>query len=290
MKLQPYLTFLVLALAGLASAAEPKATPEQTGDEPTILSPNRVEVIFLAQGRATTVQLVGKGRIQRYFLGADIVELKYDEELNQLQLVPVVDEGETNINITLGGETYVWVLKIVQDRRLQYRRTFSLEAPIESDQVNDELKLAEARPLKPFEIDIVALSKTAIRAQSDATFRGTQTSYRHEEIDKKYSWNDNVIRLVDVHQFLDLDLLLFKVEWVNRAKEAIYLNVRQYGLQVANQRIPVIVAMQAAPNAIIMPGQHETAWLAVQGYRLRRKSDWELVLPADSRAITAAQP
>lgn len=287
MKAFRYISAITALLLGAGTISAQDVGHETTGAAtgPTKLSPTRIEVIYIAYGRATTIQLTGVKSTPRFFLGAPIVAYQYEKDTKQVQLTAAVEEGETNLNVTVDGITYVWVLKIVQDTRLNYLRTFTIVDETAEEDAKDEAALSRARPLKPFEVDIVQATQTAERAKRDGQFRKTLPNYRYLTLAKPYSWNDNIVNLVEVHQFLDSDLLLFKVEWVNRAGEAIYLNVRQYGLAVANQKIPVIAAMQDSPNSIVMPGQHEVVWLAVQGYRLRRHNEWQLVLPPDGAAV-----
>jgi hypothetical protein len=268
-------------------AADPSQNPNAAQPESTLV-PARIEVIYLANGRITTVQLAGNKHPPHLIIGAPIVAFQYDSAANQIQLTPRVDDGETNMNMTVDGQTYVIVLKMVRDLRVQYLRTFTIANASGEDDAGDEVLLEKARPMKPVDIDIVTWVRQAERAQQDPIYKEQKLqSFRNRTIGRTYDWNDNVITLVEVDQFIDKDLLLFKAEWVNRSRDALYLNARQYGVRVANQRIPVVAAMQDAPDSIIYPGQHEVVWLAVQGYRLRRENQWELVLPPDSNAVAA---
>jgi len=275
---------LCLAFCGTMLAADKTA---DTG-KPTPLSPDRVEVIYLASGRATTLQLLTKQQ-PSFFLGADIIEYTWDADLRQILLTPKVEEGETNMNVTIDGETYILLFKIVRDQRVQYRRTFTIEnEKVTADEMDEEL-MAKARPMKPTEVDIVSLAQVVERAQADKAYAQTLKYLRQHTIAKAYSWNDSSIHLSAVYQFLNLGVLLFKIEWVNRSGDAVYLHARQYGLMIAGKKIPVIAAMQDAPTSIVYPNQHEVVWLAVQGYPLRRNNDWELVLPPDERAVPGIQ-
>jgi len=281
-------TILGLAIILLASMGVAlRAAAQPASSQPAALSPQRIEVVYLAPGRATTLQLSGNKTPPRIFVGAEIVAFEYEAATNQIRLRPRVDAGETNLNMTIDGQTYVFVLKIVGDVRVQYLRTFTIENASGEEDAGDEAGLGRAPPMRPVDVDIIHLVAEAERARGDPVYLKTKPNFRYRHLGKSYDWNDNVVTLVEVDQFIEKDLLLFKIEWVNRAKDALYLNARQYGIAVANQKIPVIAAMQDAPESIIFPGQHEVVWLAVQGYRLRRTNNWALTLPPEASAVTA---
>ncbi len=286
-KIMPLLFLLAMAGGPAVRAAEPPPAEAQSAAG-NGLSADRIEVLYLARGRATTVQLRTHRKVERIFPGDELVAFEYDPKMGQVRLTPSVDSGEENMNITIDGETYVWLLRIVppSDQKVQYRRTFTLERDAGELEESDESVLGKAPPMKPYEVDIIGLSKIADRAGRDIEFRRTYPMLRTKTFpDKYYSWNDSMIRLTEVNQFLEQDILLFKVEWVNRTKFALCLDARQYGLMVANQKIPITAATQLAPTAVVFPGQYEVVWLAVQGYRLRRDNDWQLVLPPDANAL-----
>jgi hypothetical protein len=72
---------------------------------------------------------------------------------------------------------------------------------------------------------------------------------------------------------------------VNRTNDALFLDAGQYGLFVAGHRIPIIARYKVGAGSVVYPGQLETVYLAVQGYRLSRNNDWELGLPPDAVSV-----
>jgi hypothetical protein len=139
--------------------------------------------------------------------------------------------------------------------------------------------------MAPGQIDIVGAARTLERAQTDPVFLGSQPNLRIEPLGQCYQWNDCVVNLVDVAQFLDSDLLVFRVQWVNRTPDALYLDGGQYSIFIHGQKIPVSACYKVGVGAVVYPGQLETAYLAVQGYRLSRHNDWQLGLPPDSSGV-----
>src|SRR6185437_2515186 len=125
---------------------------------------------------------------------------------------------------------YVLLIRVVEDARAQYLREFTLGGEAEPD---DEAGLDRARPLAPAEIDLVGAARRVERAEADPVFRSAHPNLRIEPIGRDFPWNGCRIRLVEAAQFLDADLLLFRLHWVNRTPDALYLDPTQYGLAVA---------------------------------------------------------
>ena len=91
---------VLLALAILALGARPA---------PVDASELRAGVpaeIFVAPGRATTIQLQTEEKIAAISLASPIVAYKYDRSLNQLEITPTVRSGgvETNLNLRIGPD------------------------------------------------------------------------------------------------------------------------------------------------------------------------------------------
>ena len=242
------------------------------------------EEIYVAPGRATTVLLHTGRKIAAISLASPIISYKYDKSLNQLEITPTVRSPgvETNLNLRIGSSVYVLLVRVVGDVRAQFLRDFALEDDPATD---DENKLGKARPLKPSDIDLVGAAQTLERAEIDPVFLRARPELRIETLDRLYLWNDCLVSLDEVAQFLDLDLLVFRVRWVNRTKDALYLDSRQYGLFAGAALIPVTARYEVGPGPIIFPGQVETVYLAVQGYRLGRHNQWGLGLPPDASAL-----
>jgi hypothetical protein len=248
------------------------------------LQTGRPTEIYVAPGHATTLVLHTPQKIAAISLASPVLSYKYDKSLNQLEITPTVRTGgvETNLNLRIGPSVYVLQVKVVDDVRAQFVRDFILE---DDPAAADETGLDLARPLKPDRIDIVGAAKVLERAQSDPVFRQAQPNLRIEPLGHCYLWNDCLVALVDAAQFLDSDLLVFRVQWVNRTDQALYLDPTQYGLFVAGQRIPIACRYKIGVGPVVYPGQLETVYLAVQGYRLSRHNDWQLGLPPDAAAV-----
>jgi hypothetical protein len=149
----------------------------------------------------------------------------------------------------------------------------------------DEGGLTRARPLPPAEINLIAAAKTLDRAEADPVFRRAHSNLRIVAIDRDYPWNDCRVRLVEAAQFLDLDLLVLLVRWTNCTPDALYLDPRQYGLSIAGRTVPIIARYKIGIGPIVAPGETESVYLAVQGYRLSRYNDWRLSLPPEAAGL-----
>jgi len=267
----------VLALLGAVARAQPSP------DEGQLLA-GRPTVVFVAPGHATTLVLHTSLKVAAISLASPVLAYKYDKALNQIEITPTVRTGgvETNLNLRIGPNVYVLDVRVVDDVRAQFERSFTLQDDSTSD---DDAGLILAHPLRPDQVDIVGAAKALERARRDPVFLQSQPNLRIESLGKFYSWNDCLVALVDAAHFIDTDLLLFCVQWVNRTDEALYLDPTQYGSFVAGQRIPVIARYKVGVGSVVYPGQLETVYLAVQGYRLSGRNDWQLGLPPDSEAV-----
>ncbi len=265
-------------MVGLVSAAAEPADP------PTELHPGTPVEIYVAPGHATTLQLQTEQRVAAISLASPVVAYQYDKTLNQLELTPAAQAAgtETNLNLRIGPHVYILVVKVVNDIRAQYLRRFLLAGDSVAE---DEAGLAQVRPMKPAEIDLVGAVKTMARAEDDPVFRAAQPLLRLESLDREYPWNGCLVALVDEAQFLDRDLLVFRVQWTNRTDSALYLDPRQYGLFIGGRSIPISARCQTGIGPVVYPGQRETVFLAVQGYRLSRHNDWRLALPPEAAAV-----
>jgi hypothetical protein len=258
-------------------------------DDSALLTPNQPMEVYVAPGRATTLLFRTSQKVAAISLASPIVTYRYDRALNQLEITPAVRSGgvETNLNLRIGPDVYVLLVKVVTDVRAQFVRTFDLANDTAAD---DEGGLGQARPRKPGEVDIVGAAHALQRAESDPVFLRAHPNLRIVPIGRYYQWNDCLIDLVDLAQFLDQDLLVFRIQWVNRTSDAMYLSPDQYGLFVAGQKIPITARYKIGNGSVIFPGQLETVFLAVQGYRLGRRNQWELGLPPDAPALDPMIP
>jgi len=271
--------FLAILLAAAALRADPAPIPTRE-----LLRPGVPEEIYVAPGRATTVLLHTGRKIAAISLASPVVSYKYDKSLNQLEITPTGRSPgvETNLNLRIGPDVYVLLVRVVSDVRAQFLRDFALEDDPAAD---DENALGQTRPLKPSDIDLVGAAQSLERAEMDPVFRQARPALRIETLDRLYLWNDCLVALDAVAQFVDLDLLVFRLRWVNRTAEALYLDARQYGLFAGGTRIPITARYQVGAGPFIFPGQAETVYLAVQGYRLGRHNRWELGLPPDAQTL-----
>jgi len=265
---------------GWARAAADQSAP------PSELHPGVPVEIYLAPGRATTIQLQTEQKVAAISLASPIVTYQYDKALNQLEITPAAHAAgaETNLNLRIGPNVYILVVKVVNDVRAQFLRSFVLAGDTIA---GDEAGLAQVRPVKPAEVDLIGAVKAIERAQADPVFRAAQPMIRLEPLARQYQWNGCLVTLVDEAQFLDRDLLVFRVQWVNRTDTALYLDSSQYGIFIGERPIPVIARYKVGVGPVIYPGQLETVYLAVQGYRLSRNNDWRLALPPDAAAVEA---
>jgi len=272
-----------LGLGGLGAPAQEAAAPAEE------LRPGQPMEVYVAPGRATTVQFHTAEKVAAISLASPVVSYKYDKALNQLEITPAVRGGglETNLNLRIGPEVYILLVKVVSDVRAQYLRNFTVAGDRRAD---DEMGLGRIRPMRPEEIDLVGAARTVERAQADPIFRDAHPALRIERLDRAYAWNGCLVKLADLAQFLDRDLLVFRVQWVNRTSDALYLDAGQYGLFVGDQRIPITARYKIGVGSVVYPGQLETVFLAVQGYRLSRRNDWQLALPPDATAVAAMIP
>lgn len=240
--------------------------------------------VYVAPGRATTILFHSSEKVTAISLASPVITYKYDKTLNQLEITPTVRTGgvETNLNLRMGADVYVLVIKVVTDVRAQFVRTFDLR---DEAGTGDEAGLGTARPLKPADLDLVAAARDFERAEFDPVFRTAQSDLKIEAIGKRYQWNDCLVELVDLAQWIDRDLIVFRVQWVNRTSDALYLDPGQYGIFLGGKAIPILARYKIGNGAIIYPGQFESVYLAVQGYRLSRHNDWDLGLPPDSTAV-----
>ena len=112
---------LLLGCGALRAATD----PADSADE---LRPGEPTVVFVAPGRATTVQFRTADKVAAISLASPVVRYKYDKALNQLEITPAVSAGgvETNLNLRIGPDVYILLVKVVGDVRAQFLRSFTL--------------------------------------------------------------------------------------------------------------------------------------------------------------------
>jgi hypothetical protein len=266
--------------AGVLGRAEPSAGTT----DPIPLSTGKVEVVGLKPLMVTSLDFPKGAKIDDIKIGSKIVQVDFDPKKNQLDIYPTVTGGATNLNVRIGDNIYTFLLKILNTGDPVFQRSYTFE-----DEADDfDGALASAPIMKPFEVDTVAAIKTIERARFDPAFRQTIPEFRTLSVGRTVFWNDSPVTLVDVSQFADRDLLVFKIEWSNNTGSVLNLDSGQVRLKVANSEIPITCSQQVA--AQLFPGQCDTIWLFVQGYRLSPRNDWRLLLPPDAASVKKLFP
>ncbi len=275
----------ICAIVGLilGAGALGRAEPSAVTTDPIPLSTGKVEVVGLKPLMVTSLDFPKGAKIDDIKIGSKIVQVDFDPK-NQLDIHPTVTEGMTNLNIRIGDNIYTFLLKITNAGDPVFQRSYTFE-----DEADDfDGALASAPIMKPFEVDTVAAIKTIERARFDSTFRQTIPAFRTLPFGRTVFWNDSPVTLVDVSQFADRDLLVFKIEWSNNTGSVLNLDSGQVRLKVANTGIPITCSQQVA--AQLFPGQCDTIWLFVQGCRLSPRNDWRLLLPPDATSVQKLFP
>jgi hypothetical protein len=268
----------------LGAGALGRAEPSAVTTSPIPLSAGKVEVVGLRPLMVTSLDFPKGAKIDDIKIGSKIVQVAFDPKKNQLDIYPTVTEGMTNLNIRMGDNIYTFLLKIINTGDPVFQRSYTFED--DADDFDDAL--ASAPIMKPFEVDTVAAIKTIERAHFDPTFRQTIPEFRTLSVGRTVFWNDSPVTLVDVSQFADRDLLVFKIDWSNNTGNVLNLDSGQVRLKVANTMIPITCSQQVA--AQLFPGQGDTIWLFVQGYRLSPRNDWRLLLPPDAASVRKLFP
>jgi hypothetical protein len=268
----------------LGACALGRAEPSVVTTGPIPLSAGKVEIVGLKPLMVTSLNFPKGAKIDDIKMGSKIVQVDFDPKKNQLNIYPTVTEGMTNLNVRIGDNIYTFLLKILNTGDPIFQRSYTFE-----DDADDfDGALASAPIMKPFEVDTVAAIKTIERARFDPTFRQTISGFRTLPVGRTVFWNDSPVTLVDVSQFADRDLLVFKIEWSNHTRSVLNLDSGQIRLKVANTGIPITCSQQVA--AQLFPGQYDTIWLFVQGYRLSPRNEWRLLLPPDAASVQKLFP
>jgi hypothetical protein len=268
----------------LGACALGRAEPSVVTTGPIPLSAGKVEIVGLKPLMVTSLNFPKGAKIDDIKMGSKIVQVDFDPKKNQLNIYPTVTEGMTNLNVRIGDNIYTFLLKILNTGDPIFQRSYTFE-----DDADDfDGALASAPIMKPFEVDTVAAIKTIERARFDPTFRQTTPEFRTLPVGRTVFWNNSPVTLVEVSQFADRDLLVFKIEWSNNTGSVLNLDSGQIGLKVANSGIPITCSQQVA--AQLFPGQCDTIWLFVQGNRLSPRNEWRLLLPPDGASVQKLFP
>ena len=263
------------------TAAEKPEVVAGTLRSPAALSPEMVSTVFSRMGMLTSITFLTDKPIQSVMKGGPEINVMQDG--NVIHIQPLVPEGVGSLTIRVEGVTYVIRIRITGEDPEVPNPVFSFAKKGRFDELDASLSSAPA--LKPSDIDINGAIKVIERASSDRPFRDSLKNYQALLIRKIYAWNHNEIHFLEAHQFADLDLIVFKVSWVNQQGTAFYLHQNQYKVFIDDRQVQIQARRQLAPRAIVFPGQLEVVWLAVQGYKLRLDNDWSLRLPPDSAEL-----
>jgi hypothetical protein len=276
--------FFLLALPLALWAAE-KADPQTGGtlSSPLILSPDSVATVNARMGMLTSVTLLTDKPVQSMMKGGPEINLMLDGNVVHIQ--PLVPEGLSSLTFRVDSVTYVIRVRITPEDPTIPNPVFTFAKQGKFDELDRAVTAAPA--LKPSDIDINGAIRVIERAATDRDFRATLQNFQSLPIRKIYAWNHNEIHLLEAHQFADLDLIVFKISWVNQQGTAFYLHQNQYRLFIGEKQVMTQARRQLAPRAIVFPGQQETVWLAVQGYKLRLDNDWNLRLPPEASELRA---
>lgn len=246
-----------------------------------MLVTNKVENIFLSYGYTTQLKFDTKHPIQNISLGSAVVKHVVDAEQNTLDLYPAVQDGQTNMNVTINETTYVFMLHIVSDQRVMYRRTFTF--PLTEEESSNTPKNS-GPPLKPQDVDVVFYISAIERAQRDpAYFKAMKRSMSSIPLDKVYMWNGSPVYLIEAVQFPHDNLVVLKIQWQNLTDNALYLDSTQYKVYIANTPVPVTASSQL--SSTLFPGQMDTTYLFIQGYDINADNVFELMLPPESSGV-----
>jgi len=258
-----------------------KEKPDEKKAESSELDSNKVENIYCAYGYTTHIKFQSKYKIQQITPGSQVITFAISPDQSGIDIFPQVTQGQTNLNVMINGITYVFVMHIVADDRIMFRRTFTIMSPTED---TTGIPKVSGPPVKPQDIDVVFYITAMEKTRTDATYnKAMQKTMQAFPLDKIYQWNGCAIHLIEAVQFPKDNLVVLKIEWQNLTDNALYLSADQYQVSVANQIIPVTAKSQL--SSLLFPGQMDTVYLFIQGYGLSASNAFELALPPESSGV-----
>ena len=267
----------------IAASKSQEQAPSGTLKNPVEISPDTVVTVYAKLGSITSITLLTEKPVESVIKGGP--EINHLLDGNVIHIQPLVPEGTSTVTFRVESVTYVIRVRIGNEDPVVPNPVFSFAKQGRFDEL--DRAITSAGPMKPSDIDLNGAIRTIERASRDTTFKATLKNYGMMPIRKIYVWNNNEIHFLEAHQFADIDLIVFKISWVNQQNQALYLNKNQYKLFIGDKPVPSQVRQQLAPKSIVFPGQLETVWLGVQGYKLRLDNDWDLRLPPDAKALRA---
>ena len=183
-----------------------------TLSSPAILSPDSVMTVYGRKGTLTTVTLLTDKPVEGVMRGG--TEINVVQEANVIHIQPLIPEGMSSVTFRVAGVTYVIRVRITTEDPSIPNPVFTFAKLGQFDDLDKVL--TNAPVMRPSEIDLNGAVRVIQRASSDKQFRATLRNYAVLPVRKIYSWNHNEIHLLEAYQFADLDLIIFKVSWVNR--------------------------------------------------------------------------
>lgn len=257
------------------------------GQTPVILSPKIVQNITICPGVVTSLVFGRECKIQKIIPGARLFDYDLDENLNRLTLLAKERQGATNMIVTIDNTDYVFVVEVTTDaRRVIYTKTFCLENAQSTAYVEDLERLSSAPRLRPGDIDINGLVRIIERAKVDLVFARTLPEYRRVALNKPYTWNGCLVFLMEANAFLNSDIIVFKIEWLNTSSRSIYLNSKQVGITLPDGPVDIRISTQMRKDSWVNPGSSDTIWLVAQGGKLGYMNPFTLTLPKDAKTVS----
>lgn len=264
--------------------SEKEAEEKELQERINFLQTNRVEDVYVELGFVTCLRFEGKHPIESVRVGAPLVAVTLDQNRpNTLYINPTVSEGQTNMFVTINGVPYSFIVHIIADDRVMYRKTYTMPDSIAVQSKNNVPRVS-GPALQPQDIDVVFYINAVEQSRRDPTYyRAMKQTMQVVSLDKIYTWNGCGVHLIEAVQFPKQNLVILKVQWQNLTDRALYLSADQYKVYVGNRFIPVTTKSQL--SELLFPGQMDTVYLFLQGYGLTADNAYELALPPEAEGV-----
>lgn len=277
------LTFLASLLAVSLTAL---TAASQSSSKPMVLKHDVMQHVYCGFGIATTLQFphdVDINQIVPGTPGFEVIKIYESQTVpNLVTIIPQVDNGTVNVNFTINGITYPFMVQIVDDSRVMATQSYTL-AGLKSRREGN--KLSRAPIMKPSEVDVPNTIKIIEKARTDHVFANSlEGKAVWKSINQQIPWNGNQIHIYDVVHFLEDDLMVMTIAWRNQSSNvAYYLNVQQYQVWLGQNRLYPTSSTQITDT--VFPGQMDIAYLFFQGHRLNVNQNWKIKLPPEEKNI-----
>lgn len=270
----------------MIAAAAPTQAQQVDKNEPVVLKSDVMQHIYCGYGIATSLQFPPDVDINQITPGSPgfetITIIKSETVPNLITLIPQVTDGQVNVNFTINGVTYPFMVHFVDDSRVMATQSYTLSG-LGAEREGRRIKRSPV--LKPSEIDVVNTMKIIEKARTDHVFANSlQGKVAWKSLNQQLRWNNNTIHVYDIAHFLEDDLMVMTIAWKNRSPNtAYYLNVQQYQVWLQNKRIYPITTTQITDT--VFPGQMDIAYLFFQGQKLHIDQEWRIKLPPEEKDI-----